>query len=276
MKKTILKSIIQKALIEDIGSGDITTDGIITGDKIHTANLIAKENGIICGIDAFKETFLFLDSKIKFDFFKNDGDKCVKSDIIAELNGSAQALLKGERVALNIIQHLSGISTLTSKYVEIAEKYGVQIVDTRKTLPNFRYLQKYAVTVGGGRNHRMGLYDMALIKDNHIKAAGSISKAVELIRKKIGFSVKIEVETFNLNDVKEALDNRVEVIMLDNFNLQDIDEALKIIDKKAISEISGNVSLDNIEEYCRKKPDIISVGSLTHSVKALDMSLKIK
>ena len=276
MKKTILKSIIQKALIEDIGSGDITTDGIITGDKIHTANLIAKENGIICGIDAFKETFLFLDSKIKFDFFKNDGDKCVKSDIIAELNGSAQARLKGERVALNIIQHLSGISTLTSKYVEIAEKYGVQIVDTRKTLPNFRYLQKYAVTVGGGRNHRMGLYDMALIKDNHIKAAGSISKAVELIRKKIGFSVKIEVETFNLNDVKEALDNRVEVIMLDNFNLQDIDEALKIIDKKAISEISGNVSLDNIEEYCRKKPDIISVGSLTHSVKALDMSLKIK
>ncbi|HPG30791.1 MAG TPA: carboxylating nicotinate-nucleotide diphosphorylase [bacterium] len=276
MKKTLLKSLIQKALIEDIGSGDITTDSIITGDKIHTANLIAKENGIICGTDAFKETFLFLEPKIKFKFFKNDGDKCVKSGIIAELIGPAQAILKGERVALNIIQHLSGIATLTSKYVEIAGKYGVQIADTRKTLPNLRYLQKYAVTIGGGRNHRMGLYDMALIKDNHIKAAGSISKAVELVRKKTGFSVKIEVETFNLNDVKEALSNRVEVIMLDNFKLSDIDKALNLIDKKAISEISGNVSLDNLEEYCEKKPDIISVGSLTHSVKALDMSLKIK
>ncbi|MBP7652203.1 carboxylating nicotinate-nucleotide diphosphorylase [Candidatus Dependentiae bacterium] len=275
MKRTILKSILEKALIEDIGSGDITTESILESDKIFTGKLMAKDSGIICGIDAFEETFNILDNNIKFKFYKKDGDKCEKSDIIAEITGSGVSILKGERTALNIIQHLSGISTLTSKYVAIAEKYGVQIVDTRKTLPNLRYLQKYAVVKGGGKNHRMGLYDMVLIKDNHIKAAGGITNAVNLIRKKKNFSVKIEVETFNIKDVEEALNNKVEIIMLDNFELCDIDKAIEVINKKAIVEVSGNINLENLEKYCQKKPDIISVGNLTHSVKAFDMSLKI-
>jgi len=274
--KIHIRRLVENALEEDIGYGDITTDGILVGNLISKGILLAKESGILAGKFAFTEVFSILDDEIKCNFFKNDGDNFDKGCIIAEISGISSNILKGERTALNFIQHLSGIATLTSKYVKIADKYGVKIIDTRKTLPGMRLLQKYAVKAGGGLNHRIGLYDAALIKDNHIKAAGSISAAVDSIRRKIGPTVKIETETFDLKDVAEALTKKVDIIMLDNFKPENISEAVKLIAGRAAIEISGGVNLDNLEEYCRLKPDYISVGRLTNSAPALDFSLKLE
>lgn len=274
--KIHLHRLVENALEEDIGYGDITTDGTIIGDKICKGRLLAKEEGKLAGKFAFIEVFKVLNDEIKCDFYKEDGESFDKNTIIAEITGRVSDILKGERTALNFIQHLSGIATLTAKYVKISEKYGVKIIDTRKTLPGMRMLQKYAVKSGGGLNHRIGLYDAALIKDNHIKAAGSITAAVTSIRKKIGPTVKIETETFSLKDVEEAILQKVDIIMLDNFKLEDIREAIKLIGGKAAVEVSGGVNLENLEEFCRLKPDYISVGRLTNSAPALDFSLKLE
>jgi nicotinate-nucleotide pyrophosphorylase (carboxylating) len=275
MNKLILNNIIENALIEDIGYKDITSDNIFDSISETKAVLLAKDTGVLSGLNVFAEVFNIIDKNIKIDFLKQDSDKCEYGEKICEIKGVIKNILKGERVSLNFLQHMSGISTQTAKYVKIAEKYGVKIVDTRKTLPGLRMLQKYAVKCGGGHNHRIGLYDMVMIKDNHIKSAGSISEAVKLIRSKVSFPAKIEVETFNLNDVKEALDNKVDIIMLDNFELDKMKQAVNLVNKQSLIEISGNVNLENLEDICLAKPDIVSVGNLTHSVKAFDISLKI-
>jgi len=277
MNILLLRKLIQASLIEDIGDGDITTESIVAEDQYSIAKLLVKQSGIIAGLKVFTEVFRQIDANnISFDFYKNDGDYCNAGEQIAQVKGPTAVLLKGERVALNFLQHLSGIATLTNEYVKIAQKYGVQIVDTRKTLPGLRTLEKYAVHLGGGVNHRHGLYDAVLIKDNHIKAAGGITNAVAAVRKNISFTSKIEVETFSLADVKEALSCKVDIIMLDNFEKNDIKQAIDLINKRALVELSGNISLDTLEEYCKFKPDIISVGRLTHSASALDLSLKIE
>ncbi|HPP88190.1 MAG TPA: carboxylating nicotinate-nucleotide diphosphorylase [bacterium] len=275
MNDYLIENILKNTLIEDIGGGDITTNAIIKKNKTSTAKLIAKENGIIAGLDFFCKTFWLLDKNIKIKLVKQDGDVCRKKEICANLTGNCAALLTAERAALNILQHLSGIATATSKFVDIAKKYNVKIADTRKTLPGLRILQKYAVRIGGGINHRSGLYDHILIKDNHIKAAGSIENPVKSA-KNISFTNKIEVEVSNLSELREALKMNVDIIMLDNFSPEKILEAKKIINGKALIEVSGNITLDNLEDYCKCQPDIISVGALTHSVKALDFSLKFE
>ena len=275
-QKYLIDKILRDALVEDIGEGDITTNSIIKPGKKLTGRLMAKEKGIIAGINVFAQTFHTIDENVKIDLLKADGDACENLEICAVLTGDSVSMLKAERTALNIIQHLSGIATQTAQFVNIAKKYGVKIADTRKTLPGLRLLQKYAVKTGGGENHRFGLYDHILIKDNHIKAAGGITPAINFARKNAGFTHKIEVEVTNIEETEEALKNRADIIMLDNFTIEKIIEAKKLINCRAMIEISGNVTIDNLEKYCECRPDIISVGYLTHSVKALDFSMKLE
>lgn len=281
--KKELNKIINNALKEDIGKGDITTNLIIPKNQKGRAFFIAKEDGIISGIFVTKEILKKLDKKIIFKSFIKDGQRVKKGDIIAEVKGSLRALLAGERTALNFLQRMSGIATITATYVEQLKGTKAKILDTRKTAPCLRMLDKYAVKIGGGTNHRFGLYDMVLIKDNHIKAAKSITNAVKKIRK--GFDkqllrkkkkIKIEVETSNLDEVREALTNKVDIIMLDNMPIDMIREAVKLINGKAKVEASGNVNIDNVHEIALTGVDFISVGALTHSVKALDISMKIE
>ncbi|HOJ62904.1 MAG TPA: carboxylating nicotinate-nucleotide diphosphorylase [Spirochaetota bacterium] len=275
MDKKYYLNLIKIALKEDLGNtGDITTDAIFkNNDKIETFKLIAKENGILCGKDVFIDVFKTIDKKCEVEFYFNDKDSIKKGDIIARVRGRVSSILKGERTALNFISHLSGIATKTSLFVHKANGK-VKILDTRKTIPGLRYLQKYAVLCGGGTNHRIGLFDMVLIKDNHIDAAGSITEAVNLVRKKWGSRYKIEVETRNLEEVKEALRLNVDRIMLDNMDIETIKEAIKIINKKSETEVSGNMTIDKIEEMAEAGVDFISFGELTHTIKVFDFSLK--
>ncbi|MDH7604224.1 MAG: carboxylating nicotinate-nucleotide diphosphorylase [Melioribacter sp.] len=276
MNKKELIQIINLALKEDIGSGDITTNLIIPDFQKGIAEIFVKEDGVIAGLNVANEVFKRLNNKITFRKFIKEGDKVSKGTKIAEVKGSLRALLTGERTALNFLQRMSGIATFTSKFVAQLEGLNTKILDTRKTVPCLRMLDKYSVKVGGGTNHRFGLYDMVLIKDNHIKAAGSITKAVQLIRKKLKKKVRIEVETTNLDEVKEALSNKVDIIMLDNMSLKLMEQAVKLIDGKAKVEASGNVTLQNVRKIALTGVDFISAGVLTHSVKALDISMKIQ
>lgn len=275
MDKKYYKNIIKIALKEDLGkNGDITTDSIFkNNDKIETFKLLAKDNGILCGKEIFIEVFKTIDKRCNIEFYFNDGDSIKKGEIIARVKGRVSSILKGERTALNFISHLSGIATKTNLFVQKAQGK-VKILDTRKTIPGLRYLQKYAVLCGGGINHRIGLFDMILIKDNHIDAAGSITDAVKLIRKKLGNKYKIEVETRDLSEVKEALSLNVDRIMLDNMDIEKIKEAVKIIDKRVETEVSGNMTIDRIEEMANTGVDYISFGELTHTIKVFDFSLK--
>lgn len=270
-----IDDLIKRAIEEDINYVDVTTDYLIPDGHMSDAVFVAKDSGVLCGIDIGARVFELLDNTVNTEILIKDGQKVNKGDIIARLSGPTKALLKGERTALNIVQHLSGIATATNKCVQLVKGTNASIADTRKTLPGLRALQKYAVTVGGGKNHRFNLSDGAMLKDNHIDAYGSLTNAVNALREKIGHMVKIEVEVRNLDELNEALSAKADVIMLDNMNCQQMAEAVKIADKRAKLEASGNITLDNIAEVAQTGVDIISLGALTHSVKCFDISMKI-
>ena len=275
IEKKILK-IIKIALSEDIGIGDITTQATVDGKKKGRALAIAKDDFIIAGMDVFAETFRFLDKNIKVKKIISDGCRAKKGDVIAKVSGSLSSILKAERVSLNLFQRMCGIATLTAKYVRAVQGTRVKILDTRKTAPGLRILDKMAVRIGGGCNHRIGLYDGVLIKDNHIEAAGGITSAVKAQRENLTRSMKIEVETRNIKEVKEALNCGVDIIMLDNMSVPVMKKAVDFVAGRALLEASGNVSLQNVADIAAVGVDFISVGKLTHSVRAADISLKIK
>lgn len=267
--------IIINSIKEDMPSGDITTDNIIDEKAKSDAKMIAKDSGVIAGLDVAKRVFELLDPEVVFEKHVKEGQWVNKGDVIVTIHGNSRALLKGERTALNLLQRLSGIATKTREYADKIKHLKAKVVDTRKTTPGLRILEKYAVRVGGGTNHRFCLSDGVLIKDNHIKAAGGIKKAIELVRDKIPHTIKIEVETETIDEVMEAIDGKADIIMLDNMGLDIMKEAVKIINGKAIVEASGNVNLNSIVDIAETGVDIISVGSLTHSVNAFDISMKI-
>ncbi len=271
-----IDKIINTALAEDINYIDVTTDNLIADDHTSEAYFIAKDSGILCGIDAAARVFDLAGGNVEKEILLHDGAEVKKGDYIAFFRGSTKTLLKGERTALNLIQHMSGIATATNKCVKLVEGTNVSIADTRKTLPGLRALQKYAVTVGGGRNHRFNLSDGAMLKDNHIDAYGSITGAVQALRKKAGHMLKIEVEVRNLKELEEALANKCEVIMLDNMTNEEMKKAVEITAGRALLEASGNVTAENIREKALTGVDIISLGALTHSVQCFDISMRIK
>jgi nicotinate-nucleotide pyrophosphorylase (carboxylating) len=275
MEKQI-RNIIEAALAEDIGTGDITTQATVSRKKKGRAQAIAKDDFVIAGIDVFAETFQLLDRSIKVKKLMDDGCRAEKGDVIAEVVGSLYNILQAERVALNLFQRMSGIATLTAKYVETVRGTKAKIIDTRKTMPGLRVLDKMAVRIGGGCNHRTGLYDGVLIKDNHIEAAGGITSAVKAQRKHLPHTLKIEVETKNIKEVKEALKSGVDIIMLDNMTVPAMRKAVDFVAGRALLEASGNVSLQSVSEIAAIGVDLISIGELTHSVRAADISLKIK
>lgn len=270
-----IDDIIKNALLEDINYVDVTTDYLVDDNLVSTAKYVSKDDGVLCGIDVALRVFDLLDDNMTHKVYIHDGEKVKKGDIIAEITGSTRALLKGERTALNLVQHMSGIATATNKCVELVKGTKASIADTRKTLPGLRVLQKYAVTVGGGRNHRYNLSDCAMLKDTHLDAYGSMTNAVNVLREKMGHTVKIEVEVSDFEQLKEALDLGVEVIMLDNMSNEDMAKAVEITDGRAKLEASGNVTAETISDIAKTGVDIISLGAITHSVKAFDISMKI-
>ena len=272
----LLDEIVERALMEDVGTGDVTTLSTVPADATTEGYIYAKENGVLAGIFVARRIFQILDSGIKFENRKDDGDQIANSDILAVVSGSARAILTGERVALNLLQRMSGIATRTDRFSELLKDYKTKVVDTRKTLPGLRMLEKYAVRVGGGKNHRFGLYDGVLIKDNHIKVAGGVKNAVALARGEAPHTMKIEVEVENLAGVSEALEAGADIIMLDNMDPAAVEEAVKIINRRALVEVSGGICEDKVVEYAKAGVDLISVGALTHSVKALDISLDVQ
>ena len=277
MDKSILKT-ISTALKEDVKNGDITTKATISKSKKAVGKFLVKADGIIAGLEIAKAVFKSIDPKIKFELKINDGSKVKYGDVAAIVSGRAQSLLTAERTALNFLQRMSGIATSANNYSEKVKHTKAKVIDTRKTVPGLRSLDKLAVNLGGCSNHRIGLYDMFLIKDNHIEVAGSISKAVEACvkyNKKHRAKFKIEVETKNLNEVEEALTTKADIIMLDNFEIDEMKKAVKIINGKCKIEASGGVNLDTVRAIAETGVDYISVGALTHSVKALDISLEI-
>lgn len=266
---------IQDWLAEDIGSGDITTLALVPAAAKTNAIIHAKDSGILAGIDVARRVFELLDKDIQFDAKLADGAALTNGSIIAEIKGNAQAILTGERLALNLLQHLSGVATSTHKLAAIAAPFGAKLVDTRKTTPGMRLLDKYAVKAGGGANHRLGLYDAMLIKDNHIQVAGGITEALNRAHDYASHMTKIEIEVESLAGVKDALAGKADVIMLDNMSIADMTEAVKIINKQAVVEASGGISEATLADVAKTGVDVISVGALTHSVKALDISMDI-
>ena len=268
--------LIKNAIKEDINYIDVATDYLLDENEVSEAVFVAKADGILCGIDVAMRVFRLLDESFSCVVHKKDGDEIKKGDLIAELKGKTVRLLKGERTALNLIQHMSGIATLTNECVKETAGTKATIADTRKTLPGLRSLQKYAVTCGGGRNHRYNLSDCAMLKDNHIDAKGGITPAVKALREKIGHTVKIEVETRTLDEVKEALSAGADIIMLDNMSNETMAEAVKIVDSRALLEASGNLTKERLHSVAQLGVDILSIGALTHSVEAFDISMRMK
>jgi len=273
IKSNAIQTLIDLAITEDIYSGDITSEAILPQGKTQTAYLIAKADGVIAGLPLAAFIFKKIDSNIKFEALVKEGDFVNPKTKLAKVTGHYKSLLEAERIVLNFMQRLSGIATETAKYVVQTKGTKTQILDTRKTLPGFRQLDKYAVKIGGGTNHRMGLYDMVMLKENHIEVAGSITKAIAQVRKKVNQGIKIEVETKNLGEVREALNNHVDVIMLDNMTLVEMQKAVKLINGQIKVEASGNMTLNRIAEVAKTGVDFISVGALTHSVNAFDISM---
>jgi len=296
-----LKRLIKNALREDIGSGDVTSQIIIPKDKKVSAVLLLKEKAVVCGLDIAREVFMAVDGSIKFQAKAKDGNLEKAGKIIARIQGNARAILKAERTALNLLSHLSGVASITRKFVDAIKPCKAGIYDTRKTIPGLRELQKYAVKTGGGHNHRMGLWDGVLIKDNHIAAllsvagvsrgASSVRALAEAAKKKMPKGKKLEIEVMSLSEFKEALKARPDIIMLDNMKISDIKEAVRIRElqsirtpldyargkqgRKILIEVSGGVHLDNVREIAKTGADIISIGALTHSAKAVDISLEV-
>ncbi|MBQ9111905.1 MAG: carboxylating nicotinate-nucleotide diphosphorylase [Oscillospiraceae bacterium] len=272
--QSYIDSIINTALEEDIHYVDVTTDYLLPDGHTSSAYYIAKAEGVVCGLDIAKRVFELVGGGVVFDAKMKDGDKVKKGDIIAEMSGDTKTLLKGERTALNILQHMSGIATATNHCVELVKGTNAKITDTRKTLPGLRRLQKYAVIVGGGRNHRYNLSEGAMLKDNHIDVYGGIVPAVTALREKIGHMTKIEVEVRDLDELQQALSVGCELIMLDNMSCEDMTKAVEITAGRALLEASGNVTEENIAEIAKTGVNIISLGALTHSVQCFDISMR--
>ena len=270
-----IQPFIDYALNEDIGNGDITTNSLIPVDLQARATMVAKSSGIIAGLSVAEYIFRTLDPHICWTPFVEDGERINSGEIILEISGSYRALLTGERLALNFMQRMSGIATMTNNCVKELEGFQTKILDTRKTVPGLRILDKYAVLMGGGTNHRIGLYDMVLIKDNHIKIAGGITAAVTQIKKNVPENIKIEVEVTNPDEVKEALATGVDIIMLDNMTTLTMSESVKLINGRAKVEASGNMTIQRLKEVASTGVDFISIGALTHSVTAFDISMNI-
>lgn len=275
LNKFIINEHVKNALREDIGFFDITTENIVEPNTTMKTYLRAKAQGIICGLTVFETVFKELSDDVKVKFFFKDGDRVNTGDTVAEIEGSACAILTGERTALNYIQRMSGIATETDRYQSVLNQYGVKISDTRKTTPGFRLFEKYAVTQGGATPHRFNLSDCVMIKDNHIGYAGSITKAVEMVKAKLSHTHKIEVECESLPQVQEALDCGVDIIMLDNMSNEMMTDAVKLINKRAIVEASGNVTLERLPEIAKTGIDIISSSLIVAGAKTLDLSLDV-
>jgi nicotinate-nucleotide pyrophosphorylase (carboxylating) len=271
-----LNQLIDMALAEDIGPGDITTDYLVPCDSHGQGIIVAKENIVLAGLDIAKMVFQRLDPKIHFQSAYEDGAEIACGETVLSLEGRLRALLTAERPALNFLQHLSGIATQVRTYVKALKNSRVKLVDTRKTTPGWRVLEKYAVRMGGAHNHRMGLFDGVLIKDNHIAACGGIQQAVAEARKHISHLIKIEVEVSNLAGILDALKSKVDVIMLDNMDIAQIREAVSAIRNRAIVEVSGGVTLKQLTALARTGVDLISVGAMTHSARAVDLSMRIQ
>ncbi|GAB6170859.1 carboxylating nicotinate-nucleotide diphosphorylase [Paradesulfitobacterium aromaticivorans] len=276
MNRLLWEEIVRTALNEDIGFQDITTESIVDEAHQSRAELMAKQEGIIAGLEVAEKVFYLLNPGVKFAAKVKDGEKVSRGQIVATVQGSTRTLLAGERTALNFVQHLSGIATATGRAVELVRGHACRIVDTRKTTPGLRVLEKYAIRVGGGHNHRLGLFDAVLIKDNHIEAAGGIVPAVAKVRENIGHMVKIEVEVESLEQVEEALTTRAEVIMLDNMPPKQMAQAVKLIDGRALTEASGGITFDSLRVVAETGVDLISLGWLTHSAPVLDISMNIE
>ncbi len=274
--QSYIDGIINTALEEDIHYVDVTTDYLIPDGHTSKSYYIAKDDGVLCGIEIARRVFDLIGGGVTFTESLTDGTKVKKGDIIARFEGDTKTLLKGERTALNILQHMSGIATATNHCVELVRGTNAKITDTRKTLPGLRRLQKYAVTVGGGYNHRYNLSEGAMLKDNHIDAFGGIVPAVTALRRKIGHMTKIEVEVRNLDELEQALSVGCEIIMLDNMSCADMTKAVEITAGRAMLEASGNVTEANIAEIAKTGVDIISLGALTHSVKCFDISMRFE
>jgi len=265
-------------LAEDVGRGDITTEAVVLPGVRARGRFVAKQDLVVAGLEVADAVFAVLDSSVEIEAFVTDGDRVSAGEVFARVEGPAEVLLAAERTALNLLQHLSGIATLTRAFVEAVAGTRAQIVDTRKTLPGLRMLQKYAVVVGGGRNHRFGLDDGILIKDNHIALAGGVRTAVERARKYAGHMHKIEVEVSNMDDLREALEARADIILLDNMSPEMVREAVRLIREQApdvLVEASGGITLENVRAYAEAGVDLISIGALTHSAPAADISMKL-
>lgn len=276
MKNLLIDKLIDLAIEEDINTGDITTESLIPDSLNAVAEMTAKAEGVISGLSLIRRVFEKFEKDIKWTPFVKDGEKVKRGDVILRIEAKYSTLLKGERISLNILQRMSGIATKTADYVNELKGYKTELLDTRKTVPGMRIFDKQAVSDGGAKNHRMGLYDLVMIKDNHIKIAGSITKAVEQIRKNVGQGIKIEVETTNLDEVKEALECNVDIIMLDNMSNALMKEAVMVVAGRTKTEASGNMTIERLKSVAETGVDYISVGALTHSVTALDISMNIK
>ncbi len=276
LKQIKLKKIVEYCLIEDIGTGDLTTVATVPPDAVSTGYVVAREEGVVAGLPLAREVFKQLDPAIAFQAMVREGERVPRGRLLAEISGSARAILTGERLALNFLQRLSGIATRTAELVKSVAGEKARIVDTRKTTPGLRMIEKYAVRVGGGYNHRFGLYDAVLIKDNHIKIAGEIKGAVEAARRVCPHTVKIEVEVEDMTGVREALEAGADIIMLDNMDPEAMRNAVSLIAGRALVEASGGVNEENIRAIAAAGVDLISVGALTHSIKSLNISLDIK
>lgn len=272
----LIDQLIDLAIEEDIATGDLTTESIIPAHSRAVAEMKMKANGVISGLEVIRRVYERFEKDIIWEPKVKDGDRVKKGDIILRIEASYRCLLLGERLSLNILQRMSGIATETNRYMQELGSTGCRLLDTRKTAPGLRVLDKLAVKQGGGTNHRMGLFDMVMIKDNHIKVAGSITEAVKAVKARIPAGIKIEVETTNIDEVQEALSAGADIIMLDNMSNADMAEAVKIIGGKAQTEASGNMSIPRLREVAATGVDFISVGALTHSVKALDISMNIQ
>ena len=277
--ENLINKLLDLGIEEDINTGDITTESIIPASMNGVATMTAKQDGVISGLDIVKMVYDRFQSDVVFTPYFKDGDAVKKGDVILKIEATYPALLRGERLSLNIFQRMCGIATETAKYVKELEGTHTELLDTRKTAPGLRVLDKMAVKHGGGTNHRMGLYDMAMIKDNHIKMAGGIAKAVEQVRARIAEGIKVEVETTNIDEVHQAIAAGADIIMLDNMDTQTMAEAVKIINaanKGIKTEASGNMSIPRLKEVAATGVDYISVGALTHTVKGMDISMNIQ
>lgn len=276
INRIYIDEIIKTALLEDINYLDVATDYLIDEEQEDSARFLAKADGVLCGIDIALRVFTILQPQgFEATVYKHDGDVLERGDIIAEIRGKTRTLLKGERTALNLLQHMSGVATAVNRAVRLVEGTGATIADTRKTLPGLRALQKYAVTVGGGKNHRFNLSDAAMLKDNHVDAGGGIGNAVAKLKSKLGHMTKIELEVRNLDELGQALEAGVDVIMLDNMSVEQMKEAVAITGGRAILEASGGITDETLRAIAETGVDIISMGAVTHSVRAFDISLKI-